>query len=168
MHHSLHCAQRESSRCDRKRSGRARLPDRRSSALAGRRRIEFLGRLDGQVKLRGFRIKPGEIEDALRKFPEVDDAVVILDSQRNIPRLIGYVVSFGVAPEACDLRAHLKARLPEYMAPTAFAVLREWPLTSSGKIDRRASAPGMGATCRYSSKPAHRNGAEHSGPLEKR
>ena len=64
--------------------------------------------------------------------------MVVLDNDSNTPRLVGYVVTCGIALEPGDLRAHLKARLPEYMVPAAFIVLRQWPLTSSGKVDRRA------------------------------
>ena len=101
--------------------------------------IEFLGRRDGQVKIRGFRVEPGEIEIALARHPGVAQAAVIVDARPATPRLIAYVAAAsGVAVDAASLRAHLKASLPEFMVPAGFVVLPSLPLTSSGKIDRRA------------------------------
>ncbi len=96
--------------------------------------LEFLGRTDQQIKVRGFRIEPGEVEAALRAHPSVRDAAV--DGRGG--RLVGWVVPAGadVDPEA--LRAHLRRTLPEHMVPGAFAVLDALPLTASGKLDRRA------------------------------
>jgi amino acid adenylation domain-containing protein len=116
----------------------------RTGDLARRRgdRIEFLGRIDHQIKLRGFRIEPGEIEAVLVCHPAVAAAVVMPrqdgDGDR---RLVAYVVpaqgSFasGIASE---LRAFLGSRLPEHMLPAAFVPLAALPLTASGKVDRGA------------------------------
>jgi amino acid adenylation domain-containing protein len=100
--------------------------------------IEFLGRIDGQVKLRGMRIELGEIEAALRDQPGVRDAAVtVKEIGPGDRRLVGYVAG-ATAPDAAALRAALKARLPEYMVPAAFVSLDALPLTGSGKADHRA------------------------------
>ncbi|HYH83616.1 MAG TPA: amino acid adenylation domain-containing protein, partial [Longimicrobium sp.] len=103
--------------------------------------LEFLGRLDGQVKLRGFRIEPGEIEAALRRCAGVRDCVVAVSGDpAGERRLVGYVV--GEA-DADALRAQLRLSLPEHMVPAAFVALGRLPLTPNGKVDRRAlPAPG--------------------------
>jgi amino acid adenylation domain-containing protein len=107
--------------------------------------VEFLGRLDFQVKLRGFRIELGEIEAALDEHPAVASSVVTLQAGASgDPRLAAYLVPRpGKAPAPGELQAHLARRLPGHMVPSVFVSLAEWPLTSSGKIDRRAlPAPG--------------------------
>jgi len=102
--------------------------------------IEFLGRADRQVKIRGCRIEPGEVEAALAAHPRVRGAVV--DARPDAAgeaRLVAYVVvSAEPRPTPAELRTHLKQRLPEYMVPSAFVTLRELPLTTSGKVDHRA------------------------------
>jgi amino acid adenylation domain-containing protein len=99
--------------------------------------VEFLGRLDDQIKLRGLRVELGEIEAALRSHPAVREAVVIArETGPQDIRLIAYVVGDGTEPDA--LRRHLVARLPEYMVPTAFVPLEHLPLNPSGKVDRKA------------------------------
>ena len=102
--------------------------------------IDYQGRMDQQLKLRGFRIEPGEIENALRQHPSVHEALVAArDLEPGDRRLIAYIVK---RPEssvsAGELREFLKERLPEYMVPSAFVFLDEIPLTSQGKYDRRA------------------------------
>ena len=100
--------------------------------------IEFMGRVDGQVKLRGMRIELGEIEVALREQPGVRDAAVaVKEVQPDDKRLVGYIVG-AAAPDAAALRTALRARLPDYMVPAALVVLDALPLTGSGKMDHRA------------------------------
>jgi len=102
--------------------------------------IEFLGRLDEQVKLRGFRIEPGEIEASLRRRADVSDAVVVVrEDVADSKRIVAYVVPHADASVSVqDLREQLKMLLPDYMVPAAFVLLEALPLTPNGKVDRRA------------------------------
>jgi amino acid adenylation domain-containing protein len=102
--------------------------------------IDFLGRIDSQVKVRGFRIEPGEIEAALRRCSGVREASVIAKSGGvgNV-RLVAFVAADAATPPTvADLRAGLKDALPDYMLPASFVVLETLPLTANGKVDRRA------------------------------
>jgi acyl carrier protein len=104
--------------------------------------LEYLGRADGQVKVRGYRVEPGEIEAALRGHPGVAECAVA--SREHGPgdrRLVGYVVpraGTGARTDAEALRRHLRQSLPEHMVPGVFVTLEALPLTPGGKVDRRA------------------------------
>src|SRR5262249_40029133 len=105
-------------------------------------RLDFLGRIDHQVKLRGFRIEPGEIEARLAEHPGVRGAAVALCEQPPGNQVLVADVTGGEVPDAA-LRAHLRARLPEHMVPAAFVRLDALPLSPNGKVDRRRlPAPG--------------------------
>lgn len=100
--------------------------------------LEFLGRLDHQVKVRGHRVELGEIERALFAHPAVRNNVVCMrEDGRGDKRLVAYLVPKGPAsPKVSELRHFLKEKLPEYMIPAAFVLLNELPLTPTGKVDR--------------------------------
>jgi len=109
--------------------------------------LEYLGRVDNQVKVRGYRIELGEIEAALASDPRVKScAVLVREDQPGNKQLVGYVVPLeGSSPTAEDLRQSLKQKLPEYMAPAHFVFLDSIPLTTNGKVDRKAlPAPSYG------------------------
>ena len=100
--------------------------------------IEFLGRMDHQVKIRGFRVEPGEIVGRLLNYPGIKEAVVLVwEEERGDKYLCAYVVS-DVENAISELREFLAKELPEYMIPAYFMPLEKIPLTSSGKVDRKA------------------------------
>ncbi|HXU30434.1 MAG TPA: amino acid adenylation domain-containing protein, partial [Thermoanaerobaculia bacterium] len=108
--------------------------------------FDFLGRTDQQIKVRGFRIEPGEIEAVLAKHPAIKDAIVLAREVPGAgPRLIAWfraseqgLERTGADIVVADLRSFLAARLPEYMVPAAFVEVAEWPIGATGKIDHRA------------------------------
>ncbi|WP_139837574.1 AMP-binding enzyme, partial [Xenorhabdus beddingii] len=110
--------------------------------------IEYLGRNDFQVKLRGFRIEPGEIESRLMQCHGVREAVVIArEDEPNQTRLVAYLRPLeGVELVPAALRQQLAQHLADYMLPSAFMVLDAFPLTPNGKLDRQAlPAPDLSA-----------------------
>jgi amino acid adenylation domain-containing protein len=107
--------------------------------------IEFIGRIDNQVKVLGYRVETGEIESIMRQHPGVQDAAVVArENPSGGRRLVGYLVvdsgqsAIARTPLIHNLRVFLKDRLPEYMVPSAFVELPAFPLTANGKIDRSA------------------------------
>ncbi|MEU2564941.1 amino acid adenylation domain-containing protein [Streptomyces longispororuber] len=101
--------------------------------------LEYVGRIDRQVKVRGFRIEPNEIELVLQQHPDVEAAVVVVREEGEHKRLVGYVrPEPGRRPEPAALRDFVADRLPEFMVPAAVALLDTFPLTPSGKVDRAA------------------------------
>jgi acyl-CoA synthetase (AMP-forming)/AMP-acid ligase II/acyl carrier protein len=105
--------------------------------------LEYLGRIDNQVKIRGFRIELGEIEALLASHPQIWETVVLVwDDTRGDKRLVAYIVPQPEITITIDeIRQFLKAKLPDYMVPNAFVILEALPLTTNGKIDRRALPP---------------------------
>lgn len=102
--------------------------------------IEYVGRLDHQVKMRGFRVELGEIETVLAAFPGVREAAVL--ARQDVPgdmRLVAYLtVSAGATLNDSDLRTALQGKLPDYMIPSAFVLVERFPLMPNGKLDRKA------------------------------
>jgi amino acid adenylation domain-containing protein len=100
--------------------------------------IEFLGRNDTQVKVRGHRIELGEIETALGRHPAVREAVAVVRADGADKAIVAYLVLHTGTEPPADLRDHLRTGLPDYMVPSAFVVLASFPLTPNGKVDRKA------------------------------
>ncbi|KAF9424460.1 hypothetical protein BGZ94_008044 [Podila epigama] len=98
----------------------------------------FLGRRDHQVKIRGFRVELGEIEARLVQHPLIKEAVVVAKNEGDGKRLVAYVIANNSRDLARILREHLKAKLPDYMVPSAFVQMECFPLTSNGKLDVKA------------------------------
>ncbi|MFM0502670.1 amino acid adenylation domain-containing protein [Paraburkholderia caffeinilytica] len=125
--------------------------------------IDFLGRLDQQIKLRGFRIEPGEVEAALRRQPGVADAVAMLATTRGVARLVAYAVPRAdAAPlDGATLQQALAQALPAHMVPAAIAVLERLPLMPNGKVDR-AALPAIEEARSDTPRAAPRNDAERT------
>ena len=100
--------------------------------------VEFVGRSDGQVKVRGYRVEVGEIEEALARHAGVRAATVGVEGDVGESRLVAYVVSHQQHLTTTELRNFLQKRLPQYMLPASFVFLNEMPLLPSGKVNRRA------------------------------
>lgn len=101
--------------------------------------LEYLGRVDQQVKIRGHRIELGEIESVLGQHPDLREAVVVArEDDPGNRRLVAYVVGSAMPPSTSELRTFLKRILPDYMVPSVFVPVERLPLTPSGKLDRKA------------------------------
>lgn len=100
--------------------------------------VEFLGRVDHQVKLRGFRVELGEIESVLREHPTIRDAVVMVHETPRTKKIVAFLSHASEqTPQESELRAHVAARLPDYMMPATFVVLEQLPIAPGGKCDRQ-------------------------------
>jgi acyl carrier protein len=112
---------------------------------AGDGRLEYVGRLDAQVKLRGHRVELGEVEAVVRRHPGLRDVAVGLEhDSRGNPRLVGYVVGAGGEPPGPEeLKRHARRWLPEVMVPASWVALEGLPLTVHGKVDRARLGAGM-------------------------
>lgn len=105
-------------------------------------RLEYVGRSDDQIKVRGYRVEIGEVENALSLLPDVESVVVLAQAINNSHRLIGYCVVPGLnsqeqARRSQDLLTALRSQLPDYMVPAALVILDEFPRNVSGKVDRK-------------------------------
>lgn len=102
--------------------------------------LEYLGRIDNQLKIRGFRMEPGEIERSLSTHPAIKDVVVLARKDDHDEKLVAYYIlqEDHKAPNIHELQHHLEAYLPEYMIPSAFVRINTFPLTANGKLDRQA------------------------------
>ncbi|HKX29003.1 MAG TPA: amino acid adenylation domain-containing protein, partial [Blastocatellia bacterium] len=125
-------------------------------------RLEFLGRTDHQVKLRGFRIETGEVESALLKAPAVRAAIVtVREDSQGEACLVAYLVAEQGELQPAELRAHLAGSLPDYMIPSVFIQLPAFPAAPNGKVDR-AALPAPAAANRTRDPVAPRDGIEQS------
>ncbi|HEU4326674.1 MAG TPA: amino acid adenylation domain-containing protein [Roseiflexaceae bacterium] len=123
--------------------------------------VEFLGRVDQQLKVRGYRIEPGEVEAVLRQYPGVREAVVAQDGSADEARLVAYITSIQTTPPSAEqLRAFAQTHLPDYMVPSLYVVLEAMPLNSSGKINRRALPAPASARADASAYTAPRSSTE--------
>ncbi|MER7224920.1 non-ribosomal peptide synthetase [Streptomyces rubradiris] len=112
-------------------------------------RLHFAGRMDGQVKLRGFRVEPGEVEARLTQEPDIDLAAVVVEGELADARLVAYVTARpGGFVDPSAVRARLAAALPEFMVPTRIEVLDAFPTLPNGKVDRGALATRGGTVAR--------------------
>lgn len=102
--------------------------------------LDYLGRADGQIKLRGFRIEPGEIETRLLEHAQVKEAAVLARADSDGDRHLVAYYTARAPIDGAELRRHLRQRLPDYMVPAAVVELEKFPITRNGKVDREALA----------------------------
>lgn len=124
--------------------------------------LEFIGRKDYQVKIRGFRVELGEIEAIMKDNPKLQDAIVVArEDQPGDIKVVAYWIPADLldVPESSELREYAKNRLPDYMVPAIFVKMDEFPLTPSGKIDRKSLPPPVIAARQFA---APRDALEHS------
>ena len=128
------------------------------------RTLEFLGRMDTQVKVRGFRIETAEVEHVLKQYPGLRESVVVArEDSPGDKRLVAYLVAAQPVPAPGDLRRFMAAKLPGYMVPSVFVPLEALPRTPNGKIDRRAlPAPSATGITRSQDVVAPRNSREQT------
>ena len=129
--------------------------------------LEYLGRIDTQVKLRGFRVELGEIEHALVDLPDVQSSVVLVrEDTPGDQRLVAYCIAAPGADPArhtpASMRQVLKTSLPEFMVPTAFVWLSEWPMNANGKLDRKALPAPEARDAAVAERLAPRTPTEHA------
>ena len=132
--------------------------------------LEYLGRVDGEVKLRGMRIELGEIESVLATHDGIRDAAVELVDEGAEARLVAYLApSNGDGLKARELRRHLRTKLPEHMVPARYVVLQQLPLLPSGKVNRRAlhTAGGKSVIGTGDDATANRDGEGAGGDMER-
>jgi amino acid adenylation domain-containing protein len=123
-------------------------------------RVDYLGRADFQIKLRGFRIELAEIEAVLSEVPSVRDAIAVVRTDAAEPRLVAYLRAVdGAAIDMAAVRQHLREKLPTYMVPSHFVTVSTWPRTPNGKVDRKA-LPAPANTAEGSVYVAPQNDAE--------
>jgi amino acid adenylation domain-containing protein len=125
--------------------------------------VEFQGRLDDQVKVRGLRIEPGEIETVLTEHPNVRQAALrVIETRPGDVRLVAFFVPTpGSDIPASELRKHLRSRLPDYMIPQQFVPITQLPLTATGKIDRKSLIMPGGVDVPPAERVAPRSTVEH-------
>ena len=127
--------------------------------------LEYLGRIDTQIKLRGFRVELGEIENALVAIDEVQSSVVLVrEDTPGDQRLVAYVIATPGADQhtPASLRQQLKTSLPDFMVPTAFVWLNEWPMNANGKLDRKALPAPADTDTATAERVAPRTPTEHA------
>ncbi len=112
--------------------------------------LEFIGRIDDQLKINGFRIEPGEISATLLGHPQISEAVVVVHTKGDRKYLVGYVVS---PLSTAEIRRYLAAQLPRYLIPAFLVALPQFPLTAHGKVDR-AALPEPQCQCEVEYRPA--------------
>lgn len=127
--------------------------------------LEFRSRVDNQVKIRGFRVELGDVEAAVESHAAVKQAVAkIVEFRPGDPRLVAYVLPFDQAPTDADLRDYLRKRLPHYMVPQHLPVVREFPMTPNGKVDRNALPPPLQAVADPAVEASLSAAARHPDP----